>query len=329
MDFTVIKHTDKIEPYRLGNCVKIVVTLGTFCYLVYLALHLWSITAFLYMGLAIYWISNMDAGMSRVHYELTKHKDGRRYQNLLKLSFSNPMIRFYYKLLFLVVFILLLKVFGSFVGSMNYFSLSSNKEARTQLMIDIEVSVEENTFTFKTLLMNLYPETILIALVILILFLEHSIVPFTKESIQNILKRWGSKASNFCKIMQCTCIFLMPIVAKSPLTILPLLGLVLGLLLIFYKAHSYKAVVWIPETFVSLSVLGYMLVKVNSVGVNLANKLNFKPYVSPLASWGESREAVVSVHPGHHEPHLRRPGHLLAALLPDVPVHQPHPPDQA
>ena len=91
----------------------------------------------------------MDTGMSRVHYELAKHKGGQRYQNLLKLGFLNPMIRFYYKLMFLAGFILLLKLFGRLVGSINYFSQSNNKEPRTHLMIKIEVSVKKKSFTLK------------------------------------------------------------------------------------------------------------------------------------------------------------------------------------
>lgn len=289
MDFTVIKHTDKIEPYRLSNFIRIGISICAFCYLFSICLNQWSFISFLYTMLAFYWITNMDSTMRRVHFELMRHKDGKKYQNLLKLTFSNPKIRFYYKLLYLVVFILILKVVGSFVGSMNYLRLSDKKDFRIQLMMDLEVSIEENTFTFKTLLFNLYPECLMITFIIIILFLEHSVVPYTKESIISIVDTFGTKSSNFTKIVQCICIFTLPILAKSPLTILPLLGLVVALLIIFYKMKSYKAVLWIPEIFLMTSVLAFMFFKVRTVGLNMG----IEKIANYICNYGESKEAVI------------------------------------
>lgn len=144
MDLSVIKHTDKVYPYGLGNFMHLGLKIATFVYTVYLSMQCWSIVAVLYVALIYYWICNIDSAMSILKHELLyRKKHGKQYENLVKLSFSNPHLRCYYKMLYAVMFILILKVAGSFVGSMNYIKGFEKTEFRTQFMNDLEVSVEQ------------------------------------------------------------------------------------------------------------------------------------------------------------------------------------------
>jgi hypothetical protein len=144
MDLSIIKQTDKIYPYGIGNFMHVALKTATFCYSAYLAMQSWSIVALLYMALLFFWTCNIDKSMSILKHELMfKKKAGKRYDNLVKITFSNPHLRFYYKMMFIVVFILVLKVIGSFIGSMNYVKGFNKVGFRTQLMHDLEVSVEQ------------------------------------------------------------------------------------------------------------------------------------------------------------------------------------------
>jgi hypothetical protein len=144
MDLSVVKHTDKVYPYGLGNFMHLGLKVLAFGYAAYLGMQKWSISAVLYVALIYYWICNIDSAMGVLKHELLyKKKHGKQYENLVKLSFSNPHLRCYYKMLYMVMFILILKVAGSFVGSMNYIKEFEKDGFRTQLMYDLEVSVEE------------------------------------------------------------------------------------------------------------------------------------------------------------------------------------------
>jgi hypothetical protein len=142
MDLTVIKHTEKVDPYRLSNFVHVGLKIGTFFYTVYLSTLAWSIVSLIYVVLIMYWICNMDRAMTTIKQELMQKKGGKRYDNLVKLTFSNPHLRFFYKMLYIVVLIMVLKVAGSFIGSMNYVKGFEKDNLRTQLMLDLEVSDE-------------------------------------------------------------------------------------------------------------------------------------------------------------------------------------------
>jgi hypothetical protein len=142
MNLSVVKHTDKVYPYGLGNFMHLALKIFTFGYTVYLAMQKWSIAAVFYVALIYYWIWNIDSAMAVLKHELLyKKKHGKQYENLVKLSFSNPHLRCYYKMMYIVLFILILKVAGSFVGSMNYIKFKAG--LKTQLMYDLEVSIEE------------------------------------------------------------------------------------------------------------------------------------------------------------------------------------------
>jgi hypothetical protein len=143
MDLTVIKHAEKVHPYRLSNFLHVGVKIGTFIYTTWLSTLAWSFVSLIYVVLVLYWICNMDTAMSTIKRELMQKKGGKRYENLVKLTFSNPHLRFFYKMLYIVVFVMVLKVAGSFIGSMNYVKGFDRDNIRTQLMLDLEVSDEQ------------------------------------------------------------------------------------------------------------------------------------------------------------------------------------------
>lgn len=143
MDFTILKNIEKTESFQPSKFLHLGLKLGMFGYMCHLALMSWSFLSFIYVGLLFYWICNFDAMIKQVVYELVqKKKATNQYSRLIKISFANPHIRFYYKFVYLILFVIILKVFGSFVGSMNYVS-SNSDAARLQLMRDFDVSMEE------------------------------------------------------------------------------------------------------------------------------------------------------------------------------------------
>jgi hypothetical protein len=144
MDFTILKNIEKTESFQPSNFLHLGLKVGMFGYMCHLALLSWSFLSLIYVGLLFYWICNFDAMIKQVVCELVmkKKKGANQYSRLVKISFANPHIRFYYKMVYLILFVIILKVFGSFVGSMNYVS-SNSDAARLQLMRDFEVSMEE------------------------------------------------------------------------------------------------------------------------------------------------------------------------------------------
>lgn len=106
----------------------------------------------------------------------------------------------------------------------------------------------------------------MLLLISAILVMETSTLTYTKETIQNFMAVYGRGWASVAKILHCLCIFSMPIIAKSPLTMLPLIGLVLSLMVTFYTSLTYKRVTYIPEVFVCLASLLYLICKVQSVG---------------------------------------------------------------
>jgi hypothetical protein len=143
MDLTIIKHTEKVHPYRMSNFVHVALKSATFLFTVYLSCQAWSFVSLIYVILLLYWMGNMDRSMSTIKNELLKKKGGKRYDNLVKMTFSNPHLRFYYKMLYIVVLVMILKVIGSFIGSMNYVKGFDTNNLRTQIMLDLEVSDEQ------------------------------------------------------------------------------------------------------------------------------------------------------------------------------------------
>ena len=141
MDFTVVKLNEKLLPYQLSNFVSWGLKFLTFGYMVALTLKGWTFVACCYMCLVFYWIINLDAGMRKINHELTKRKAGKRYHNLVKLTFSNPQIGFYYKLLYLLVFLILYKIASSIIGSLNLVKIENS--TKLQYMLDSGVSIEE------------------------------------------------------------------------------------------------------------------------------------------------------------------------------------------
>lgn len=118
--------------------------------------------------------------------------------------------------------------------------------------------------------------------------MERTLLPYTKENIQNLLKTYGTKSANLAKFTHCACIFLMPVIAKSPLTMSPLLGLVVALLFIFYKSREYKSVLYIPEIFLAVSILMFMFLKVKTLG---ANTVGIRSISKFFCSYNDSEEA--------------------------------------
>jgi hypothetical protein len=108
-------------------------------------------------------------------------------------------------------------------------------------------------------------EIILLLMTSVILFLEPSIIPYTKESIDNMMSQYGKGWAQFSKMVHCLCIFIMPIIGMSPLTILPLLGIVIALMVIFYTDLTYRNVIYIPEIFLFVAAIIYLVCKIKSV----------------------------------------------------------------
>jgi hypothetical protein len=136
--------------------------------------------------------------------------------------------------------------------------------------------------------LNLSNELALLLIIIVILYLEKAIVPYTKEELANYIGYYGHGTLELSRIAHCLLIFAIPVVSKTPLSMLPLLGLLIALLLIFYKQYKYVSVLYIPELFLCVGTLFYLLLKVESIGV-------YTPFVKPWAkffcSYGDSSEA--------------------------------------
>lgn len=124
-----------------------------------------------------------------------------------------------------------------------------------------------------------------------ILFIEPSVIPYTKETIQNFVASYGRGWTNFSKIAHCLCIFLMPIIAKSPLTMLPLIGLVIALMVTFYTKLTYKKVVYIPEIFLCVTAILYLTCKVQSFGLYVGVKW-IEAVVKFICSYSDTKELV-------------------------------------
>ena len=91
--------------------------------------------------------------------------------------------------------------------------------------------------------------------------MEHHVLPYTKDDIDTLVDLFGRKWSDFAKVVHCLCIFTMPMITKTPLSMLPLLALIVALMLIFYRSHLYTNILYIPETFVVVAALAYRLLK--------------------------------------------------------------------
>lgn len=133
-------------------------------------------------------------------------------------------------------------------------------------------------------------EIILLALIAFILFLEPSVIPYTKETIENFMAKYGRGWANFAKFFHCLCIFVMPIIGMSPLTIFPLLGLVIALMVIFYTKLSYRNVIYIPEVCLFISASIYLVCKIKTVAVYFDKAKYFIDFISTQS---DTREMVL------------------------------------
>ena len=98
--------------------------------------------------------------------------------------------------------------------------------------------------------------------------MEHHVLPYTKDDIDSLVDRFGKKWSDLSKVIHCICIFMMPMIAKTPLSMLPLLALIFALMLIFYRGHFYTNILYIPETLVVIAALSYRLLKTKTFGLH-------------------------------------------------------------
>lgn len=113
----------------------------------------------------------------------------------------------------------------------------------------------------------------MLILIAAILIMENSTITYTKETIQNFMAVYGRGWATLAKILHCLCIFSMPIIAKSPLTMLPLIGLVFSLMVTFYTRLTYKKVIYIPEIFLCIASLLYLTCKVQTLGQYSESKI--------------------------------------------------------
>lgn len=128
-------------------------------------------------------------------------------------------------------------------------------------------------------------------LVAAIMFMEPSVIPYTKETIESFVSNYGRGWVNMAKVLHCLCIFSMPIIAKSPLTMLPLIGLVIALMVTFYTKQTYKKVVYIPEIFLCVTALLYLSCKVQSFGLYVDVGW-IKSIVKFICSYSDSKQIV-------------------------------------
>jgi hypothetical protein len=275
MDFTVTKLTENVEDFQLARQLRIGLKLITFAYMVLLALGGWTFISLCYVALLIYWIVNLDQGIKNLKRNAVK-KDGNKYYNLVKLMPSNPKVRFYFKVTFLVLLILLIKVCGSIINSMKYVTLNKQgndpDNIRSQLMLDLDISNKQDDFTFKDLIQNILEEGVLIVFLLLILVMESTMQHYTKRNVDNTLARFGKKWIVLAQVVHCSCLFLMPVVSKSPLTMAPLSGLVVALLIIYYKGKSYTSLIWIPKLTIFLTAVALVFFKIKTLETFLGNK---------------------------------------------------------
>ena len=127
-------------------------------------------------------------------------------------------------------------------------------------------------------------------LISLNLFLEPSTIPYTKETIENFMAKYGKGWANVSKMLHCLCIFAMPLIGTSPLTMLPLLGLVVALMVIFYTKLSYRKVIYIPEILLFLSAVIYLTCKIKSFSVYFTRTKDFVEFICSLS---DTKELVV------------------------------------
>jgi hypothetical protein len=125
--------------------------------------------------------------------------------------------------------------------------------------------------------------------------MEPSVIPYTKETIENFMAKYGRGWANFAKMIHCLCIFTMPIIGMSPLTIFPLLGLVIALMVIFYTKLSYRHVIYIPEVFLFVSATLYLTCKIKTVSLYFTA---VKDFVDFICTQSDTKETVASSHLG-------------------------------
>lgn len=82
----------------------------------------------------------------------------------------------------------------------------------------------------------------------------------------------------------------MPIIGMSPLTIFPLLGLVIALMVIFYTNLSYRNVIYIPEFCLFIAASLYLICKIKTFALYFGS---LKDFVDFICSQSDTKEMVV------------------------------------
>jgi hypothetical protein len=186
----------------------------------------------------------------------SKNRSSEQLRPINSLKFNNHRVDYAMKSLFLLVVILVVKSSATYIGYSNNIPFLENQVfeeteretlQRLQLLEDFDIDSKSNTFSFDTLLYNLRTELILIALFVLLLILEKKVIKYYHYELNKIKSRYNNSLAAVANVLFIVFLILIPIINSSPLTMIPLTGYLLILVLNYFIHEKNQNKVHIEE----------------------------------------------------------------------------------
>ena len=277
MHLNTTRTASRLKNYQLSTFISFLAKVGLYVFLLRMIILEWSYITVFYTTFFFY-IITQQLRWVRTILQTVKERRRKGYVNVtMYLKMINPNLSYQYKAAAYFAVIMLVKTTVSYVFYSDMAdSLLNNSQLEDQILRDFGLSVEQDSFTFMTMVFNLLPELVVLGLIMIIMMTESHQISLEKADFMAIKRRYNKEKSALCSILFSFSIMLIPIVESSPLTMIPLGVYMLVLFYLYTWKGNFASTVSYPMVVTILSCIAFTLLKVRSFTQLVGQAVNHK-----------------------------------------------------